>query len=196
MPFRSYLQPSALLRASDPHIKLHTKFSTWIQMQHIQHRSHLFLPSTLLSVCPNCQVRSLGVILNFSPFPALTASGGQVLSTLLLNRKASFLTYLLKESADCSPASHLTLEESYVKIRVLRFPYPALHKECPGLPGGAVDKNSPANVGDTGSIPGPGRFHMLQSNEAHSPQLLSLSSRACGLPTIEPIAATPEAHEP
>ena len=24
-----------------------------------------------------------------------------------------------------------------------------------------------------GSIPGPGRFHMLQSNEAHAPQLLS-----------------------
>ena len=138
-------------------------------------------------MCPSCQVRSLGVILNFSPTPALTASGGQVLSTLLLNRKASFLTYLLKESADCSPAFRLTLEESYVKIRVLRFPYPALHKECPGLPGGAVDKNSPASVGDTGSIPGPGRFHMLQSNEAHGPQRLSLSSRACGLPTTEPV---------
>ena len=26
-----------------------------------------------------------------------------------------------------------------------------------GLPGGAVGKNLPANAGDTGSIPGPGR---------------------------------------
>ena len=33
-----------------------------------------------------------------------------------------------------------------------------------GFPGGAVDKNPPANAGDTGSIPGPGRSHMPQSN--------------------------------
>ena len=33
-----------------------------------------------------------------------------------------------------------------------------------GLPGGPVDKNSPANAVDTGSFPGLGRFHMLQSN--------------------------------
>ena len=30
--------------------------------------------------------------------------------------------------------------------------------------GGAVDKNFPANAGDSGSIPGLGRFHMPQSN--------------------------------
>ena len=29
---------------------------------------------------------------------------------------------------------------------------------------GAVDKNSPANAGDMGSIPSPGRFHMPWSN--------------------------------
>ena len=28
------------------------------------------------------------------------------------------------------------------------------------IPGGAVNKNPPADAGDTGSIPGPGRFHM------------------------------------
>ena len=33
-----------------------------------------------------------------------------------------------------------------------------------GFPGGAVDKNPPANAGDTGSIPGPGRSHMPRSN--------------------------------
>ena len=30
--------------------------------------------------------------------------------------------------------------------------------------GGAVDKNPPANVGNTGSIPGPGTSHMPCSN--------------------------------
>ena len=33
-----------------------------------------------------------------------------------------------------------------------------------GFPGSTVEKNLPANAGDTGSIPGPGRFHMPQSN--------------------------------
>ena len=33
-----------------------------------------------------------------------------------------------------------------------------------GFPSGRVDKNPPANAGDMGSIPGPGRFHMLWSN--------------------------------
>ena len=33
-----------------------------------------------------------------------------------------------------------------------------------GFPGGAVVKNQPANAGDTGSIPGPGRSHMLGSS--------------------------------
>ena len=33
-----------------------------------------------------------------------------------------------------------------------------------GFPGDAVVKNPPANAGDTGSSPGPGRSHMPQSN--------------------------------
>ena len=32
------------------------------------------------------------------------------------------------------------------------------------FPGGPVVKNPPANAGDTGSIPGRGRFHMPWSN--------------------------------
>ena len=32
------------------------------------------------------------------------------------------------------------------------------------FPGGAVVKNPPANAGDTGSSPGPGRSHMLWRN--------------------------------
>ena len=47
-----------------------------------------------------------------------------------------------------------------------------------------MDKNLPANAGDMGSIPGPGRFHMPRSSQGHVPQLLS------------PRAATTEAHVP
>ena len=32
------------------------------------------------------------------------------------------------------------------------------------FPGGSVDKNPPANAGDMGLIPGPGRSHVLQSS--------------------------------
>ena len=32
------------------------------------------------------------------------------------------------------------------------------------FPGGAVVENLPANAGDVGSSPGPGRSHMLRSN--------------------------------
>ena len=33
-----------------------------------------------------------------------------------------------------------------------------------GFPGGTVVENLPANAGDTGSSPGPGRSHMPRSN--------------------------------
>ena len=52
------------------------------------------------------------------------------------------------------------------------------------LPWWLSGKDQPANAGDMGSIPGPGRFHMLQSNEAGVPQLLS------------PRAATTDARVP
>ena len=42
-----------------------------------------------------------------------------------------------------------------------------------GFPGGPVVKNLPANAGDIGLMPDPGRFHMLQSNQAHELQFLS-----------------------
>ena len=37
-------------------------------------------------------------------------------------------------------------------------------KQDRDFPSGAVVKNPPANAGDTGSSPGPGRSHMPQSN--------------------------------
>ena len=46
-------------------------------------------------------------------------------------------------------------------IRKGRKPY---KEEIEGFPGGAVVKNPPANSGDTGSSPGPGRSHMPRSN--------------------------------
>ena len=41
------------------------------------------------------------------------------------------------------------------------------------FPGGPAVKNLPANAGDTGSIAGPGRYHMLWSNYAHVHLLMS-----------------------
>ena len=39
------------------------------------------------------------------------------------------------------------------------------NKKAPqGFPGGTVVKNPPANAGDTGSSPGPGRPHVPRSN--------------------------------
>ena len=40
----------------------------------------------------------------------------------------------------------------------------AKREETGDFPGGAVVKNPPANAGDTGSSPGPGRSHMPCSN--------------------------------
>ena len=50
----------------------------------------------------------------------------------------------------------------------------AFKKHLQGFPGGAVVENPPANAGDAGSSPGLGRSHMLRSNWAREPQLLSL----------------------
>ena len=74
-----------------------------------------------------------------------------------------------------------------------------IFKKIQGFPGGPVVKNPPANAGDMGSIPGPGRFHMLQGSWACVPQLLSpraaateaVLSGACA-PQEEPLRL--EAH--
>ena len=66
------------------------------------------------------------------------------------------------------------------------------------LPGGTVVKNPPANAGDMGSSPGPGRSHMPRSNWARVPQLLSLRSGAWEpqLLLLSPRATTTEARVP
>ena len=54
-----------------------------------------------------------------------------------------------------------------------------------GFPGGAVVENLPANAGDTGSSPGLGRSHVLRSNKAREPQILSLRVWSLCSATIE-----------
>ena len=57
-------------------------------------------------------------------------------------------------------------------------------------------KNLPANAGDRGLSPGPGRSHMPRINEAHVLQLLSLCSRAREPQLLSPRATTTEARAP
>ena len=53
-----------------------------------------------------------------------------------------------------------------------------------GFPGDSVAKNLPANAGDTGSIPDPGRSHMPWGNKAHESQLVKpMCPRAHARPT-------------
>ena len=52
------------------------------------------------------------------------------------------------------PSSHTSVFAMIHRLKVVRM----------GFPGGAVAKNPPANAGDTGSSPVPGRSHRPQSN--------------------------------
>ena len=53
--------------------------------------------------------------------------------------------------------------ENDFKCRIL-FPNCYSKVRVESFPGGSVVKNPPANAGDTGSSPGPGRSHMPRSN--------------------------------
>ena len=58
----------------------------------------------------------------------------------------------------------LTYIHTHIHIHTLKY-YSTIKKyEILDFPGGAVVQNPPANAGDTGSSPGPGRSHMLRSN--------------------------------
>ena len=50
------------------------------------------------------------------------------------------------------------------KLRQVRNSSQAQNLRALGFPGGTVVKKPPANAGDTGSNPGPGRSQMLRSN--------------------------------
>ena len=60
-----------------------------------------------------------------------------------------------------------------------------------GFPGSSVVKNLPASAGDIDQR----RPHMLQSNEAHLPQLLSLCSRAWEQQLLSPGTLEPVLHK-
>ena len=64
------------------------------------------------------------------------------------------------------------------------------------FPGGPVVKNPPANAGDKGLIPGPGRFHMLRDNKACASQLLSQHPRTCELKPVclQPVLSNKRSH--
>jgi len=62
------------------------------------------------------------------------------------------------------------------------------------FPGGTVDKKPPANAGNTGLIPGLGRFHRPWATKVRVPQLLSLHSRAHEPQQVSPRAATADAR--
>ena len=64
-------------------------------------------------------------------------------------------------------------------------------KDLLGFPGGSGVETPPANAGDTGSIPDPGRSRKVRSNQAHEPVLWSPEARV-----LRPLAATTGAPAP
>ena len=50
------------------------------------------------------------------------------------------------------------------KCKTAGFINASSKQQLSDFPGGAVDKNLPANAEGTSSIPGPGRFHMPWNN--------------------------------
>ena len=81
-------------------------------------------------------------------------------SSLIL--EYSFIVHFLK--------SGVLLNLLWITLTYLRWQNEAFSQNASlriiilDLPGGTVDKNLPASAEDTGSIPGPGRLHMPQSN--------------------------------
>ena len=71
-----------------------------------------------------------------------------------------------QERANKSPRAETSLEWLKVVRRTtgLKWNVQKIKRNIGGFPGGAVVKNPPANAGDTGSSPGPGRSHMPRSN--------------------------------
>ena len=55
-------------------------------------------------------------------------------------------------------------KEKNCQLRILYLAKLSFKNKGGGFPGGAVVKSPPANAGDSGSSPAPGRSHMPQSN--------------------------------
>ena len=67
-----------------------------------------------------------------------------------------------------------------------------------GFPGGAVAKNPPANTGDKGSIPGPGRFHMARATKPvlQSPRAATTEPMSCNYWSLHAKASTHNERAP
>ena len=63
---------------------------------------------------------------------------------------------------DESPSEKTHRDRGWAQM--LTLPSALSKHQARDFPGGAVVKNMPANAGDTGSSPGPGRSHMPRSN--------------------------------
>ena len=73
-------------------------------------------------------------------------------------------TVTLNNSLACHEIKSYISKKTQKTKRIKSLKNSYLKKELLGFPGGAVVKNPPANAGDMGSSPGPGRSHMPQSN--------------------------------
>ena len=102
--------------------------------------------------------REKGSLPELSPFPKKSNICGRI----RVNRSSltGNLCYFIDQ--------HLQLTHEFHSLFVLdSITWQLDHLVKKGLrdfPGGAVVKNPPANAGETGSSPGPGRSHMLWSN--------------------------------
>ena len=87
------------------------------------------------------------------------------------------LRYLVKQSSRCFFEGIFEMRSTFKSVnfkesRLLSIMWVGLTQSAEGMnrkkpgdiPVGTVVKNLPANAGDMGSSPGPGRSHMLQSN--------------------------------
>ena len=73
-------------------------------------------------------------------------------------------TYKLHEGRDCLSYLLLRTQHPETAWHIIGIKYTFKKMNWQDFPGGAVVKNPPANAGDMGSSPGPGRSHMPRSN--------------------------------
>ena len=119
--------------------------STWLCMiflYFMRQSLSSILPHMSISLCPTT------VIIMVIKYVLIAGRESLFYHSFLVPQEISWLFW------------HLAGTHEFYKISCVK-----LHKRLLGeFPSGPVDKNLPANAGDMGSIPGPGRFHMPQSN--------------------------------